>query len=747
MSKERRAGPPARLTASERAFERVLTALEAESAGGPPAAGIDAQSGNAQTGDTPSGAPRARKRRVASKADGGLADGDLGLAAGEGALTAGDGGLSPAYARRAQPGGGRTLADDALTQGSPDVTAAPERPEDESALLDELFAHGREYLAYDRFATIGDASTFFTKIVGVTFEGRQNIVAGLRGDEPVELVRRPDNEHDPNAIEVRFGMLQLGYLRREIARRLAPRIDAGDSYVANVSGVTGGRNGRSTGVNLHVRRVGAGSGSRTRASVAPLDAVDDAVRRALIGEHAIRAPQARVLERVNGGANTLAVMGTGRGKSLCFQLPAAERALERRGKTLVFYPLRALANDQHDVLVRKLGPLGVRILRANGAIDGEERAELDAALESGEWDVILSTPEFAEYHREAFARPCNRPSLVVVDEAHHIFDSSHRPAYRSLGELITGLDAAQVLALTATAGDATFAHVRAALRIERWVIDPTVRENLHVVDARGTQDRLRYLRGILDGQDKAIVYCCSRNEATSIAERLRDDFGDGVAFYHAGVPSTLRGAIEDMFRGGRLRVVVATSAFGEGIDLPDVRHVVLYHLNFSFTEFNQQAGRAGRDGLDARIHLLYGEPDRRINDYIIAKSAPTIGTLREIYKGLKGLASDDVLRLNAEDVARTLELDIVDGRTIAIAVRIFEDAGLVATGIDDDGRFVRFLPASARVDLTRTTRFAEGQAERDSFERFCTLALSADAETLEAVINRPIYPDDVPLER
>jgi single-stranded-DNA-specific exonuclease len=546
---------------------------------------------------------------------------------------------------------------------------------------------------------------------------------------------------------VRFGMLHLGFLRREIARRLAPKIDAGAHYVASVSGVTGGRNGRSTGVNLHVRRLGAGTGRAPRANAAPVSAVDDAVRRALIGEHAIRPPQARVLERVAGGANTLAIMGTGRGKSLCFQLPAAERALEQRGKTLVFYPLRALANDQHDVLVRKLEPLGVRILRANGAIDGDERAELDAALETGEWDVILSTPEFAEYHRDAFVRPCNRPSLVVVDEAHHVFDSSHRPAYRTLGDLIGGLNAGQVLALTATAGDETFAHLRAALRIERWVIDPTVRENLHVVDARGTKDRLRYLRDVLAGDDKAIVYCCSRSEATSIAEKLRLDYGDVVAFYHAGVPSELRGRIEDMFREGRLRVVVATSAFGEGIDLPDVRDVVLYHLNFSFTEFNQQAGRAGRDGGDANIHLLYGEPDRRINDYIIAKSAPTIGTLREIYRGLRGLTAGDIMRLTAEDAARTLELELVEGRTISVALRIFEDAGLVASGIDDDGRFVRFLPATERVDLTRTARFAEGQAERESFERFCTLALSADAETLEAVINRPIYPDGVPLER
>jgi single-stranded-DNA-specific exonuclease len=89
-----------------------------------------------------------------------------------------------------------------------------------------------------------------------------------------------------------------------------------------------------------------------------------------------------------------------------------------------------------------------------------------------------------------------------------------------------------------------------------------------------------------------------------------------------------------------VRVVVATSAFGEGIDLPDVRDVVLYHLNFNFTEFNQMAGRAGRDGDPARIHLLYGEGDRRINDFIIAHGSPSLAVLRELYRGMRGLAGD-----------------------------------------------------------------------------------------------------------
>ena len=397
---------------------------------------------------------------------------------------------------------------------------------------------------------------------------------------------------------------------------------------------------------------------------------------------------------------------------------------------------------------RRLGPFGLRIYRANGSIDGGERDDLDAALADGSWDVILSTPEFATYHRDAFLRPCNRPRLVVVDEAHHVFESRHRPAYGSLGELVRDLGAPQVLALTATANDDAFREIRRALAIEAWVIDPD-----------GSRESARRRRAKRDGQNGLPRRASSRATArlSSIAIRVPKSrssrsvygrsFGETVAFYHAGVPSAERGRVEDLFRRGALRIVVATSAFGEGIDLPDVRDVVLYHLNFDFTEFNQMAGRAGRDGADARIHLLYGDGDRRINDFIIARGAPTVETLRELYRGMRGLASHDVLRMTYEDIARTLDIEKTDGSTVGSAVRIFVEGGLAEAGVDDDGRFVRFLTVAGKVDLTQTTRYAEGEAEREAFDRFCGLALGADAATLEQIINRPIYPDRVALER
>lgn len=617
--------------------------------------------------------------------------------------------------------------------------------ESHDAFIERLFQSRKQYEERDSFAGIADRDAFPTKIMGVSFEGRQDIIAGLRPGVDLLLARQPDNAFDPNAIGVAYGNLHLGFLRKEIALHLAPLIDGGTVYHARVEHVTGGANGKNFGVNIRVwRDYQPRITSFTVESRAGTER--DALRAALIGDKQPREAQNAALSRIDAGHNTLLVMGTGRGKSFCFQFPAAHRAIESEQKTLVLYPLRALANDQHDALTRRFEGFGLRVFRANGAISPEEREELMRALEAGTWDIILSTPEFLQYHRAEFTGR-SAPALVVVDEAHHVHESRHRPAYGSLGNTLRSMGSPQTLALTATADDDAFASICRELRIGRWVIDPTVRENLHVVDARGRKDKIGYLRDLFDGDGKGIVYCMSRTEAAKVADALRSTLKNTVAFYHAGMPTPERTEVERLFRENALRVIVATSAFGEGIDLPDVRHVVLYHLNFDFTEFNQQAGRAGRDGGDASVHLLFGEADRRINDFIIDREAPTLYILRELYKGMRGLASRGDLRMAFTDIARTLDLDKPDDRTISFAARIFEDEGLLETGIDDDGRYMRFLPVSGKVDLTKNERFAEGEAARDMFGRFCELVLSAGASALERIINRPIYPERTELLR
>ncbi len=630
-----------------------------------------------------------------------------------------------------------------------------------AAFVERTFAQAESYLR-DRYSTIGDAAHFHTKLAGVSFEGRQDVIAGLSPGVALELRREPENPHDANAIAVFYGNLQLGFLNRHLAAHVAPAMDGGARYRARIASLTGGSSkasGEAThrGVNVYLERDAAETlAQRERRYDARRGAWHDGagdlglaaerVRAALIGASQPHAAQRAVIERVEAGKNTLAVLGTGRGKSFCFQYTAALRAFSGAGKTVVVYPLRALANDQYEALLRTLDPLGLRIFRANGSIDNREREELFEALREGAWDVVLATPEFLDFHRDAL-RGRSLPSFVVVDEAHHLHESRHRPAYARLPATIAALGNPQVLALTATAGDEAFARIVEELRIEAWVVDPTVRENLHVTDARGVRDKIAYLVEVFGANperpEKGIVYCYSRAEVTRVAQRLRREFGDEVMFYHGKMPGPERLETERLFREGGLRIVIATSAFGEGIDLPDVRHVVLYHLNFDFGEFNQQAGRAGRDGAPARIHLLFGEKDRSLNEFLIDVDAPPLATLREIYRGMKGMAHEGALRGGNTEIAATLDLDKVQDRTIAAALRIFSDAQLVEVSEDDDGRCIRFLPASGRVDMERNERYAEGEATREAFARFCDLALTAPADSLERILNRPIYPSGV----
>ncbi|MBV8344639.1 MAG: DEAD/DEAH box helicase [Candidatus Eremiobacteraeota bacterium] len=630
--------------------------------------------------------------------------------------------------------------------------------------VERVFAQSDGYL-HDPYATIGDAPRFHTKIAGVSFEGRQDVIAGLRAGAELELRREPRNPHDPNAIAVAYGNLQLGFFNRRIAAHLAPLIDAGARYRAHIASLTGGADpstgsgqAKHRGVNIFVERESAGPSTplrhaQRRSGRAPLhreSQVAESVRAALLGSARPHAAQLAVLERLDAGKNTLALLGTGRGKSFCFQFAAALRALGRSqdgdGKTLVVYPLRALANDQYEALRRTLDPLGLRCFRANGSIDNEEREDLFRALREGAWDVVLATPEFLEFHRDAL-RGGGTPSFVVVDEAHHLHESRHRPAYARLAATIASFGAVQILALTATARDDAFRRIVDDLKIDAWVIDPTVRENLAVVDARNTKDKIGYLTelfGADGGHSKGILYCNSRPEVAKVAQRLRATLGNRVVFYHGRMPNSDRLQVERLFREGQLRVVVATSAFGEGIDLPDVRNVVLYHLNFDFGEFNQQAGRAGRDGAPARIHLLYGEQDRALNDYLIDIDAPPLARLREIYRGLR---RQTLVRGDNAQLASILDLERVADRTIGAALRIFADSQLIEVGEDDEGRFVRFLPVTGKVQMERNERYAEGEATREAFAQFSDLALNAPATTLERIINRPIYPSRVELLR
>ena len=639
----------------------------------------------------------------------------------------------------------------------------------EPSLVDGLFERAAEILARGDYAGIGEAESFNTKIVGVSFEGRQDEIRSLEPGEELLVERQPDNEFDSQAIAlIRESGAQLGYLRRQIAAELAPLMDAGTLYTARVEQVTGGEDGRSLGVNIRVerddeaaaaereQRAAEARAARERLAGLSADELTDELRARLIGEHSLLPAQKAALDRLAQGRSTLCVMATGRGKSLIFHIHAARTAI-LTGKASVFvYPLRALVSDQSFHLEETFAKLGLSVRVLTGETGASERDEIFAAIASGDADVILTTPEFLAIHRQRFA-DTGRIGFVVVDEAHHAGGAAGggRSAYASLPEVLDCLGGPTALAVTATASDPVAREICRLLSIDEdsVVLDRSVRENLEVVDARDPRDREAALVSIVASGSKCVVYVNSRDQSVSIARSLRHaipDIAHAVAFYNASLTRSERSAIEDAFRRGELSCIISTSAFGEGVNLPDIRDVVLYHMPFGQVEFNQMSGRAGRDGQPARIHLLFGSRDSRINELILASSAPERNELVALYRALKAASSqalaageEDFALTNAElaDAARGFDPKCkLDESGVSCGISVFRELGFLETSGFSQARRIRMVDGSERMELEQSIRYLEGKRSQEEFAQFRDWALSSSCMEMLERINRPITP-------
>ncbi len=628
-------------------------------------------------------------------------------------------------------------------------------------LVEDLFARADEILAREEYSGIGEADSFHTKLAGVTFEGRQDVLARLAPGTPLRVERQPENPYDSNAIALHepHGD-QVGFFNRRLAGALAPVIDAGVEYDVEVADLTGGDEGRSRGVNVLVtRRVGADDLAEEediaarREQLTALDAadLDRELVREFIGDGSLHDAQRAALDELTGGHRCLTVMATGRGKSLIFHLHAARTALVDGGASVFVFPLRALVADQAFHLEETMARIGVRVCTLTGESSPQVRDDTFASLAAGDTDIVLTTPEFLTHHVSRFAAT-GRVRFCVVDEAHHvgIARAGHRPAYLQLGSAFEELGDPAVLAVTATAGDDVADVIRETLGITATVIDPTVRANLIIEDRRGLKDKDAYLATLASRGEKMIVYVNSRDQSVRIARMLRKKapgVAMRVAFYNGGLTRSARHAVERAFRAGELDVVIATSAFGEGVNIPDVRHVVLYHLPFNDIEFNQMCGRGGRDGAAARIHLLFGPRDAAVNDLILTSVAPSRDDLASLYRALKGLAAGDdgdgfeVTNAElAERVCAGAKSSSMNERGVSTAIGIFRELGLVTSEGHGAYRRLALVPAAAKVELDSSVRYSEGLEEIAGFGEFRAWVLGSGADDLLARINRPILP-------
>ncbi|HIT46184.1 MAG TPA: single-stranded-DNA-specific exonuclease RecJ [Candidatus Aphodovivens excrementavium] len=474
---------------------------------------------------------------------------------------------------------------------------------------------------------------------------------------------------------------------------------------------------------------------------------------ALIGDRPLHESQREVLEQLRQGRSVLAVMATGRGKSLIFQVHAAVLALTRHKASVFVYPLRALIADQAFHLSEALEGFGIAVSVLTGESTPEERRQVMAALTDGSCDIVLTTPEFLSYHASKLAR-CGRIGFAVVDEAHHIglAKAGQRMSYAGIGRSLATLGASCVLALTATASDAVAQDITATLPIDACVYDDADRPNLHLDDQRNLKNRDDYLANLIAGGGKTVVFVNSREQSVTLARQLRKrvpQLAPLIGFYNAGLSRAERKRIEELFRTDALSVLVATSAFGEGVDIPNIRHVVLYHMPFNAVEFNQMSGRAGRDGKPAWVHLLFGRADTRINESILSDMTPDHDCLAQVYRCLRSLqrqAGEGFFTLSNIDLARlsSQQMHEVRPASAACGIAVFRELGLVETRTTfvsgEATRSVHVVNVTSKVELTDSVRYREGLGEQEIYHTFRDWVMESDASTLEERMSRPILP-------